>query len=375
MEQQLSIIDIFCGIGGMSKGFFDAGYQINEAIDLDREKVSVYNSIFGKNIAKCQDLCLMNPREIKDADIITGGLPLNIFSTVGQKRGEDHAPLNKYMASLVYEKRPKAVVLEVACVGRNIVHEVCDCYASMGYCMYYKKLAGRSYSGLPFDDVKIYIVGIRQDLNDKEFYFPEVRYKENDIDGKEYLFEKRVDSWYRKINNVEKYGFEEKKIYVRCMNKLYESNLIRNGVVFENFLCDGEGLRRCTHIEMARLKGLGLYDYNEYKNKRLMYHYISQATNAIVISYIAKALREYLRGEKSADDTTRCFSEEKVIPRSNMRLLVDGAQNGIINLENKIDDSPRDEWDELIDAVDGEVKNNLEHGRLLEKLMLKFFPK
>lgn len=56
-----------------------------------------------------------------------------------------------------------------------------------------------------------------------------------------------------------------------------------------------------------------------------------------------------------------------------MRLLVDGAQNGIINLENKIDDSPRDEWDELIDAVDGEVKNNLEHGRLLEKLMLKFF--
>lgn len=28
MEQQLSIIDIFCGIGGMSKGFLDAGYEV-----------------------------------------------------------------------------------------------------------------------------------------------------------------------------------------------------------------------------------------------------------------------------------------------------------------------------------------------------------
>ncbi len=60
MEQQFSIIDIFCGIGGMSKGFLDAGYQVKEAIDLDKEKVSIYNSIFGENIAKCQDICSSN---------------------------------------------------------------------------------------------------------------------------------------------------------------------------------------------------------------------------------------------------------------------------------------------------------------------------
>ncbi len=41
------------------------------------------------------------------------------------------------------------------------------------------------------------------------------------------------------------------RIYVRRMNKLYESNLIMSGNMYENFLCDAEGLRRCTHIEMA----------------------------------------------------------------------------------------------------------------------------
>lgn len=127
-------------------------------------------------------------------------------------------------------------------------------------------------------------------------------------------------------------------------------------------------------MEMARLKGLALYDYNEYKNKRLMYRYISHATNAIVISYIAKALGEYLSGKEATDDTTVCFLEEQLIAKSNMRPLVDSTQNESINSEDKVyDDCPRDEWDELIAAVGGEVKNNLERGRALEKLMLKFF--
>ena len=41
MEQQLSIIDILCGIGGMSKGFLDAGYQVKEVIDLDQVKEAI----------------------------------------------------------------------------------------------------------------------------------------------------------------------------------------------------------------------------------------------------------------------------------------------------------------------------------------------
>lgn len=373
MEQQFSIIDVFCGIGGMSKGFLDAGFQVNEAIDLDKEKVSIYNNIFGENIAKCQDICSMKPKEIRDADIITGGMVWKGFSIAGKKREEDYS-FNKYMISLVHEKRPKAILLEVVSVRMNIIQEICGCYANMGYNMYYKKLAGQSYSGLPFHDVKIYIVGIRKDLDNKEFYFPKACYNKNDIDERRYFFEKNVDSWYRKVNGIENYRFEEKKIYVRLLNKFYESNLIMNGSMFGNFLCDGEGLRRCTHIEMARLKGLALYDYNEYKNKRLMYRYISQATNAIVISYIAKTLREYLSGEKSVEDTTICFLEEELIVKPKMRLLVEDARNEKIDLEEKIDyDCPKDEWDKLIDAVCVQAKNNLEHGRSLEKLMLKFF--
>lgn len=372
MERQFSVIDIFCGIGGMSKGFLDAGYQVKQAMDLEKDKVSVYNSIFGGNIAKCQDVRFMDPKEMKDADVIAGRMPLQSFSVMGQKRREDQYLLDKYMADLVHEKMPKAIVLETSRIGN--MREACDRYAYLGYHVYYKRLAGQSYSGLPFYHVMTYLVGIRKDLGNRDFNFPQALYDTDDIDTRGYLFEKNVDAWYRTVNAIENYRFEENKIYVRRMNKFYESNLFMNGIMTENFLCDREGLRRCTHIEMARLKGLTLYDYNKCKNKRLMYRYISQATNAIVITYIAIALREYLSGKETACNKTTCFSKKELIAESSMRLLEDGLQYEKIDSGDKKDaDPPKDEWDKLIEAVNDEEKNNLEHGRALEKLMLKFF--
>lgn len=210
------------------------------------------------------------------------------------------------------------------------------------------------------------------------------------------MFEKDVDPWYRQIRGIEDYGFEEKKIYVRRMNKLYESNLFTAGAVNENFICDDKGLRRCTHIEMARLKGLEIYDYNNCRNKSLMYRYISQATNAIVISYIAKAIREYLGGKETNGKATAIFSEEQLLVERNMKLLVAGAHdekvgqknNVIVNCHHKTCDSgtdgialkddvvadcPGDEWDGLINTINAEANSNMERGMALERLMLKFF--
>lgn len=110
----------------------------------------------------------MNPSEIRDADIIVGRILLNDFSIVGQKGGEDYHSLNKHMINLVYEKKPKAIVLETAGLGINSMRKICDCYVNRGYHIYYKRLAGQSYSGLPFYDVRIYVVGIRKDLDSRE---------------------------------------------------------------------------------------------------------------------------------------------------------------------------------------------------------------
>lgn len=374
VKYMFSIIDLFCGIGGMSKGFLDAGFQVNEAIDIDKEKINIYDTIFGKNIAKCQDIFLIDPNELKDADVIAGSMLLNNFCIKKQTGiAKEHSFIN-YLLSLVHGKKPKAIVLEAVIWRIKIIHEACNCFAKMGYHIYYRKLAGQSYSGLPSNDAKIYIVGIRNDLYNRNFYFPKAIYNKNEIHEKDYLFERNVDPWYRKIQIIDNYIFEENKIYVRRMNQFYESDLITNGILNENFICDSEGLRRCTHIEMAQLKGLALYDYNVCKNKRMMYRYISQATNAIVISYIAKALREYLNGKETVGDTELYFPEEQLTAQSNMRPLAVAVQNKPFEPKREVNKTcPRNEWDELINSVSGKAKNNLEQGKALEKLMLKFF--
>lgn len=369
MEQQLSVIDIFCGIGGMSKGFLDAGYEVKEAIDDDKDKVSIYERIFDRNITKCQNICLLQPEELKDADIITG----RIFPVLVEGRRIFNS-INEWMINLVREKKPKAIVLETNVARINRMREACDCYVSMGYHIQYKMLAAENYSGLPFHEDGVYIIGIHEDVYNGEFYFPEPCYNKYEIDEMGYLFEKDVDPWYRQIQGIENYRFEEKKKYVRQMKRFYESNLFINGAVNENFVCDDKGLRRCTHIEMARLKGLEIYDYNNCRNKRLMYRYISQATNATVISHIAKALREYLTGKVTNGNVAVSFTKEQLLVKINRKLLE--ADTRSEKAERKKDiaaDCPRNEWNELINIINAQKNSNQERGRALEKLMLKFF--
>lgn len=45
MKNEFKVMDLNCGIGGMSKAFMDAGFQIIQAIDNDIVKGQIYESI------------------------------------------------------------------------------------------------------------------------------------------------------------------------------------------------------------------------------------------------------------------------------------------------------------------------------------------
>lgn len=121
-------------------GFLDAGYEVKEAIDYDIEKVKIYESIFGRSIVKCEDVCLLNSEEIKDADIITGVIRLSGLHIMEQKNRAEYDSVNKWMVNLVRVKRPKAFVLQTAGIRTNEIRKVWDCYVNMGYHMCYKIL-------------------------------------------------------------------------------------------------------------------------------------------------------------------------------------------------------------------------------------------
>ena len=119
--RKLVAIDLFCGVGGMSLGFEQAGFGVAAAVDNDPIQVEYYNQNFPTKPAFYGDLCGLSGQEIrKEAglkkrkiDVVFGGPPCQGFSVGGKRRTDD--PRNGMLAEfarLVIELKPSYFVVE-----------------------------------------------------------------------------------------------------------------------------------------------------------------------------------------------------------------------------------------------------------------------
>ena len=112
----MKIVDLFCGCGGLSLGFQNAGFKIVAAYDKWQAALSVYQKHFEH---ECKMLDLSNIKdsvaeiESKHPDMIIGGPPCQDFSSAG-KRDEDNGrgDLTVNYAQIINRIRPKWFVME-----------------------------------------------------------------------------------------------------------------------------------------------------------------------------------------------------------------------------------------------------------------------
>lgn len=116
----LSVLDVFCGAGGFSEGFRQAGFRIAAGTDVDPDACATYAHNFPDTVTVCGDLTKQATRSrVVEAagavDIVVGGPPCQAFSQV---RNHDRAlddPRNRlYREFLWLLKRvhPRAFVME-----------------------------------------------------------------------------------------------------------------------------------------------------------------------------------------------------------------------------------------------------------------------
>ena len=114
-------LDLFCGVGGMSLGFEQAGFDVIAGIDSDSINIETYKINFPKNRAILGDLSKLSGSEIRKMaglgqekiDVLFGGPPCGGFSLIGKRDSAD--PRNKLLfdfARLIKELEPNYVVLE-----------------------------------------------------------------------------------------------------------------------------------------------------------------------------------------------------------------------------------------------------------------------
>lgn len=156
-------VDLFCGCGGMSLGFQNAGYEIIEAFDNWDPAIRTYEKNFNHPIRKA-DLADEGMIEVVSGlspDIIIGGPPCQDFSSAGHRDETlGRAALSKTYTDIVSTAKPKYFVMEnVPRIRLSETYQyVRDGLKKAGYGLS-EKILDASYCGVPQKRKRLFLIG------------------------------------------------------------------------------------------------------------------------------------------------------------------------------------------------------------------------
>lgn len=170
-ELKYNVLDLFCGCGGLSLGFEEAGYNVLLGIDIweDALKTYAYNHKHSKIL--CADMSTLRGEDVKDiigdncVDVIIGGPPCQGFSIAGKRIvNDDRNKLYKGFVRMVEYFKPKAFVMEnvpnILSIGDGAVREtIINDFKSLGYTVETKVLTASDY-GVPQNRRRAVFVGL-----------------------------------------------------------------------------------------------------------------------------------------------------------------------------------------------------------------------
>ncbi len=184
-RKQFTCLDLFSGAGGLSRGFYDAGYEVVLGVDFDEAALKTFQENHGQaqamqldlfhheNIDKIESFLLEQQIEL---DVLVGGPPCQGFSIAGPRDMNDKRnSLYLAMVKLADRVRPQAVVLEnvpgMLLTNHGIGAErVKADFKEIGYHMVPRLLYAPDY-GIPQIRRRVFFVGLKD--SGEEFAFPD----------------------------------------------------------------------------------------------------------------------------------------------------------------------------------------------------------
>lgn len=179
-----TVVDLFCGAGGLSKGFLDAGFDILVGVDNDQPALNTFAKnhsgakILNADLSKQETFDeIKKIAGEKAIDVIIAGPPCQGFSLSGPRNFDDER--NKlYLAviEMVRQYQPKAFVIEnvpgmATLYNGKIKEEILKRFRNMGFNIQCKVLCAADY-GVPQMRKRLIFVGVRKDIGFPDFPKP-----------------------------------------------------------------------------------------------------------------------------------------------------------------------------------------------------------
>jgi DNA (cytosine-5)-methyltransferase 1 len=220
-------IDLFCGVGGLSLGFEQAGISILASFDNWERALDIYNANFAH---KAQKLDLSNVEaavaELQKypANMIIGGPPCQDFSHAGKRTEKERAGLTKCFAEIVASFKPRIFVMEnVDRIIKSKAWESAKKIIKSGGYGLTEKILDASFCGCPQIRKRFFCIGL---LNKNDNIL--LPYIEKNISGKQMTvrdyFGKNIDTdyYYRHPRNYCRraiYSIDEASPTIRGVNR------------------------------------------------------------------------------------------------------------------------------------------------------------
>ena len=173
------IIDLFCGCGGLSLGFEQAGFDIALAIDFWKDAIITYNHNHKDKIGICEDIKNLTTdflNDLKKSDNIIGvigGPPCQGYSTVGTRDVND--PRNHLyleFCRVVETIQPEFFLIEnvkgLTTLNKGMFKDdILNRFGKLGYKVSYKIVNAADY-GVPQNRNRVLFIGMKNN----KFMFP-----------------------------------------------------------------------------------------------------------------------------------------------------------------------------------------------------------
>lgn len=238
--KKIKVIDLFCGCGGLSEGFFLAGYNIVGGVDFNEAAIKTFNKNFKDAKGICCDLSTMDEdqivsefSDIKDIDVIIGGPPCQGFSSANRHKTEGEDPRNKLFfefVKFVDMAQPKVVLIENV---RGIItsnngyakDRIYEIFESRGYTVSHRILNAADY-GIPQSRQRNFFVMIK---GDTKFDFDKLKKAEHivtveDAIGELYDYELNTTNNSFKLNTKPNSDYRK---YLRSKNNNVSNHEVR----------------------------------------------------------------------------------------------------------------------------------------------------
>lgn len=258
-KKQYNVIDLFCGAGGLSKGFMDSGFNVLLGVDFDDAALKTFEENHGKAKALKLDLFdINNVNKIKQylskinvnkIDVLIGGPPCQGFSLAGNMKEDDNRnKLYKAMVRTAKILKPKIVLLEnvpgiITLYNGKVKKKIFSDFKQLGYKMNVKVLYAPEY-GVPQIRKRAIFVGVLH--SNIKFEYPKPLLKES-----QFITTYQAISDLPSLTNDTNYDSNSIRKYNKKPSTKYQKLMRKNSRALYNHVPTNHSQRTKNNIKMV----------------------------------------------------------------------------------------------------------------------------